>query len=607
MSSLEQFGEAFFPPKQSKVSTAYGTVTAINADGSYQVKLNAIGTTRCARLCNAAVDDAVFVVIQENGKCAAVGKVGGESSSGGNTYSLGADSGNALKAKLTENGTDNAGSFTVPDGTTSAKGAVQLETSYTSDSETKAATPKSVKQAVAAAASYTDAQIIAAGAVTGVKGAAQENYQTGNVSLSASDVGAAPVSHTHAASSITTTDGNVQSDLDTIYQDIGDLDTALAGKANSTHYHSASAITSGTLGVARGGTGASTLGKGIVYHSSSGTGALSIATAANIVSEIGNTPVNRATADANGDAITATYSKVGHTHTIGNVTGLQDALDGKAASSHTHAISGITGLQDALDAKAPTNHAASGTTYGKGTDDLYGHVKLSDSTSSSTAASSGGTAATPAAVKAAYDRATTALGTAEDAYEGLDDKANKSEAIKDISRSGLTFTATRCDDTTFTFTQKDTTYSTMTKSQADTGTGTTGLLITPKVLADYVSEHQGGGQSYTTLYYSLAGSHDNISLSDSAANYDHMRIYFEKDSQTESCASIDVYKPNGRNVSTVLANVYTGGVQFLGAVWYINGTSITRVDNEAWANCASGITGGNTSSYTIQIYRVEAW
>jgi hypothetical protein len=40
-------------------------------------------------------------------------------------------------------------------------------------------------------------------------------------------------------------------------------------------------------------------------------------------------------------------------HTIGDVTGLQTTLDGKAASSHSHAIADVTGLQTALDAKAP--------------------------------------------------------------------------------------------------------------------------------------------------------------------------------------------------------------------------------------------------------------
>ena len=52
----------------------------------------------------------------------------------------------------------------------------------------------------------------------------------------------------------------------------------------------------------------------------------------------------------------------------------------------------------------PSSHASSSTTYGAGTSSNYGHVKLSDSTSS-TSGTSGGTAATPAAVKAAYDKA----------------------------------------------------------------------------------------------------------------------------------------------------------------------------------------------------------
>lgn len=44
-----------------------------------------------------------------------------------------------------------------------------------------------------------------------------------------------------------------------------------------------------------------------------------------------------------------------HTHAISDVTGLQSALDGKAASSHTHAIANVTGLQTALDGKASTS------------------------------------------------------------------------------------------------------------------------------------------------------------------------------------------------------------------------------------------------------------
>lgn len=67
-------------------------------------------------------------------------------------------------------------------------------------------------------------------------------------------------------------------------------------------------------------------------------------------------------------------------------------------------IAQVNNIGNALDEKAPINHASSSDTYGKGTDTNYGHVKLSNSTTS-TSGTSGGTAATPAAVKAAYDLA----------------------------------------------------------------------------------------------------------------------------------------------------------------------------------------------------------
>lgn len=42
----------------------------------------------------------------------------------------------------------------------------------------------------------------------------------------------------------------------------------------------------------------------------------------------------------------------GHGHDIGDVSGLQAALDGKAAASHGHPITAITNLQTTLDGKA---------------------------------------------------------------------------------------------------------------------------------------------------------------------------------------------------------------------------------------------------------------
>lgn len=50
------------------------------------------------------------------------------------------------------------------------------------------------------------------------------------------------------------------------------------------------------------------------------------------------------------------FAPFSHTHAIIDVTGLQAALDGKAALSHTHVIANITGLQTALDGKAALSH-----------------------------------------------------------------------------------------------------------------------------------------------------------------------------------------------------------------------------------------------------------
>lgn len=81
-------------------------------------------------------------------------------------------------------------------------------------------------------------------------------------------------------------------------------------------------------------------------------------------------------------------------------------------SSNITVYDQIESNTNALSGKAPTSHATSATSYGKGTSSYYGHVKLSDSTSSTSAAASGGMAATPKAVKAAYDKATEASTTA---------------------------------------------------------------------------------------------------------------------------------------------------------------------------------------------------
>ena len=69
---------------QKAAEPAYGIVKAIKADGSYMVQMNASSTlTRCAPCCTAMVGDRVLVLIKPNGKCDAIGRLGGDLGGGG--------------------------------------------------------------------------------------------------------------------------------------------------------------------------------------------------------------------------------------------------------------------------------------------------------------------------------------------------------------------------------------------------------------------------------------------------------------------------------------------------------------------------------------------
>ncbi|MBR6625214.1 MAG: tail fiber protein, partial [Mailhella sp.] len=85
----------------------------------------------------------------------------------------------------------------------------------------------------------------------------------------------------------------------------------------------------------------------------------------------------------------------------------QDAATAAAQKSADDAQTAADAAKSTADGKAPKAHASTATTYGIGTGSNYGHVKLSDSTSSTSAASKG-IAASPKAVKDAYDKAVAA-------------------------------------------------------------------------------------------------------------------------------------------------------------------------------------------------------
>ncbi|WP_409969628.1 tail fiber protein [Bengtsoniella intestinalis] len=102
---------------------------------------------------------------------------------------------------------------------------------------------------------------------------------------------------------------------------------------------------------------------------------------------------------------------------------------GKIAYDHSQVVTGNPHNVTAAQAgAAPTDHANADATYGAGTGEKYGHVKLSDAVSD-TSGASGGTAATPAAVKAAYDRAPNVL---------VADETPTAQVENDLWRKALT-------------------------------------------------------------------------------------------------------------------------------------------------------------------------
>ena len=120
------------------------------------------------------------------------------------------------------------------------------------------------------------------------------------------------------------------SDLDN-YATTEALTSGLAGKANTSHTHSAAQISGLTANRALMSDSSGILSSSAI--TSTELGYLDGVTS-NIQTQLNN------------------KASLNHTHTIANITNLQTTLNGKANTSHTHTIANITDLQEALDDKA---------------------------------------------------------------------------------------------------------------------------------------------------------------------------------------------------------------------------------------------------------------
>lgn len=143
---------------------------------------------------------------------------------------------------------------------------------------------------------YVQQQIQAVGALTGVKGDAESTYRTGNVNLTPANLGLGNVDNTSDASKPISTATQAALDGKADAADLGDL-----AYLDEVPNHSTAKLTSGTLGVARGGTGKAshtvnsiltggTTTTGAVQDVATASGAL-YATSANGAASFGTLPI----------------------------------------------------------------------------------------------------------------------------------------------------------------------------------------------------------------------------------------------------------------------------------------------------------------------------
>ena len=140
--------------------------------------------------------------------------------------------------------------------------------------------------------------------------------------------------------------------------DVEGLETALDGKAGSNHnhderYYNKTNVNELLLGKA---------GK-VHSHEMSDVNGLSdeLTGLENAIDGKADVTHYHNVGEVNGlDEVLAGKAEKVHGHVVSDVNGLQSALDGKSSAGHGHSIDDVTGLQTALDGKSGTDHNHNG-------------------------------------------------------------------------------------------------------------------------------------------------------------------------------------------------------------------------------------------------------
>lgn len=118
--------------------------------------------------------------------------------------------------------------------------------------------------------------------------------------------------------------------------------------------------------------------------------------------------------------------------------------------------------------------------------------------------------------------------------------------------------------------------------------------------------HQGTIQCKPTqLYNNATGTTGTITLSQTAANFTYLVIYYHK---TNEYTSQTIYSPNGKKSSLTYIKHYGTGFQSVAKTINISGTSITTNTNESgYGNIYGENSCGQGKENTLTIVRVEGW
>lgn len=127
---------------------------------------------------------------------------------------------------------------------------------------------------------------------------------------------------------------------------------------------------------------------------------------------------NKAISSAIGQKADISHASTQKIHGIGDATHYghlmlsnSTALNYGVSSGVAATPSAVKSAYDLANGKAKENHAAINGTYGYGTGQYYGHVKLSDSIDDSYSSTSNAVAATPKAVNSVYSKLNSQLGS----------------------------------------------------------------------------------------------------------------------------------------------------------------------------------------------------